>query len=52
MTEIGDKIKIILMDGGPKYEGREGLVESIDDLGSSPEHGAAARPSPARTNSS
>ena len=33
MTKIGDKIKIIQMDGEPKYEGREGVVKYIDDLG-------------------
>lgn len=33
MTKIGDKIKIIQMEGEPKYEGREGAVKYIDDLG-------------------
>ena len=33
MIKIGDKIKIIQMDGEPKYEGREGVVKYIDDLG-------------------
>lgn len=33
MTKIGDKIKIIQMEGEPKYEGREGVVKYIDDLG-------------------
>ena len=33
MTKIGDKIKIIQMDGETKYEGREGVVKYIDDLG-------------------
>ena len=31
MTKIGDKIRIIQMDGEPKYEGREGVVKFIDD---------------------
>lgn len=33
MTKIGDKIKIIPMDGEPKREGREGVVKYIVDLG-------------------
>ena len=33
MTKIGGKIRIIQMDGEPKYEGREGVVKYIDDLG-------------------
>ena len=33
MTKIGDKIKIIQMEGESKYEGREGVVKYIDDLG-------------------
>ena len=31
--KIGDKIKIVYMDGEPQYTGREGVVERIDDAG-------------------
>ena len=30
---VGDKIKIIHMDGEPHYKGREGVVTHIDDAG-------------------
>ena len=30
MLEVGDKIKIIFMDGEPQYTNREGIVESIN----------------------
>lgn len=32
-AKIGDKIKIISMDGEPQYTGKEGIVEKIDDIG-------------------
>lgn len=32
-VKIGDKIRIIYMDGEPQYTGREGIVEKIDDMG-------------------
>lgn len=32
-VKIGDKIKIISMDGEPQYTDREGIVEKIDDMG-------------------
>lgn len=32
-VKIGDKIKIISMDGEPQYTGKEGIVEKIDDMG-------------------
>ena len=32
-VEIGDKIRIIKMNGEPQYTGREGIVEYIDDFG-------------------
>ena len=32
-ARIGDKIKIIYMEGEPSYSGREGIVEYIDDAG-------------------
>ena len=31
--KIGDKIKIIYMEGEPQYTGREGIVTRIDDAG-------------------
>lgn len=31
--KVGDKIKIICMDGEPRYDGKEGYVEYIDDAG-------------------
>ena len=30
-VRIGDKIRIIAMDGEPEYKGREGIVKLIDD---------------------
>ena len=33
MVQIGDIIKIISMKGEPQYNGREGVVTSIDDIG-------------------
>ena len=33
MTKVGDKIRIIDMSGEPRYTGREGIVEYIDDAG-------------------
>ena len=31
--KVGDKIKIIHMEGEPRYTGKEGVVESIDSIG-------------------
>ena len=31
--KVGDKIRIVEMAGEPHYNGREGVIESIDDLG-------------------
>ena len=33
MLKVGDKIKIICMDGEPQYAGKTGIVEHIDDIG-------------------
>ena len=33
MVKVGDKIKIIFMDGEPSYSGKIGVVEQIDDIG-------------------
>lgn len=33
MPEIGDLLKIVCMDGEPKYNGKTGFVEHIDDAG-------------------
>ena len=33
MIKVGDKIRIIHMDGESQYNGKEGIVESIDDIG-------------------
>lgn len=33
MPNIGDKIRIIYMEGEPQYAGREGTVTMIDDAG-------------------
>ena len=33
MPKVGDKIRIIHMDGEPHYSGRTGIVTSIDDAG-------------------
>lgn len=32
-VQIGDKIRIIYMDGEPQYTGKEGIVRLIDDAG-------------------
>ena len=32
-VHIGDRIKIINMEGEPQYKGREGVVTHIDDAG-------------------
>jgi len=31
--KVGDKIRIIYMDGEPQYTNKEGIVRSIDDMG-------------------
>ncbi len=33
MAKIGDKIKILHMDGEPQYEGKEGVITHIDAIG-------------------
>lgn len=33
MIKVGDKIKIIQMEGEPDYDGKEGVVEFIDGIG-------------------
>ena len=33
MVKIGDKIKIISMNGEPQYAGKIGVVEHVDDAG-------------------
>ena len=33
MPKIGDKIRIIYMDGEPQYRGKVGTVTLIDDAG-------------------
>lgn len=33
MVKVGDKIKIIHIDGEPPYSGIVGVVEHIDDIG-------------------
>lgn len=33
MPKVGDKIRIIYMDGEPRYRGKEGIVKYIDDAG-------------------
>lgn len=32
-VKIGDKIRIIHMDGEPQYTDKEGIVRTIDDAG-------------------
>lgn len=32
-VKIGDKIRILHMDGEPHYAGKEGVIEHIDDIG-------------------
>ncbi len=31
--KIGQKIKIISMEGEPQYNGKEGVINHIDDIG-------------------
>lgn len=31
--KVGDKIRIIYMDGEPQYTNKEGVIEFIDDIG-------------------
>ena len=33
MVKVGDKIRIINMTDEPRYSGREGIVQHIDDMG-------------------
>ena len=33
MVKVGDKIRIIQMDGETSYSGKIGIVEHIDDIG-------------------
>ena len=33
MVKVGDKIRIIRMNGEPQYSGKTGIVEVIDDIG-------------------
>ena len=33
MIKVGDKIKIILMNGEPQYSGKTGILDHIDDIG-------------------
>ena len=33
MAKVGDKIRIVYMNGEPRYSGRVGIVEHIDDIG-------------------
>lgn len=33
MVEVGDKIRILYMEGEPDYSGKEGIVCLIDDMG-------------------
>lgn len=33
MVKVGDKIRIIDMNGEPHYSGREGVVRCIDSIG-------------------
>ena len=33
MYKIGDKVKIINMDGEPQYRGKSGTILFIDDIG-------------------
>ena len=32
-AKVGQKIRIVSMDGEPNYSGREGVIESIDSIG-------------------
>ena len=33
MVKVGQKIRILEMDGEPHYTGKEGVVKHIDDMG-------------------
>ena len=33
MVKVGDKLRIVIMQGEPEYTGKEGIVEHIDDAG-------------------
>lgn len=33
MINIGDRLRIIFMVGEPQYNGKEGIVKYIDDIG-------------------
>ena len=33
MVAVGDKIRIIYMDGEPDYYGKEGTIQMIDSMG-------------------
>lgn len=33
MVKVGDKIRIIYMEGEPQYTGKVGVVTRIDDMG-------------------
>ena len=33
MVKVGDKIRIIYMEGEPQYSEKEGVVRTIDDMG-------------------
>ena len=33
MAKVGQKIRIICMEGEPHYTGREGVISHIDDMG-------------------
>ena len=33
MVKVGDKIRIIYMEGEPQYWDKEGIVRTIDDMG-------------------
>lgn len=33
MVKVGDKIRIIYMEGEPQYTGKVGVVTHIDDMG-------------------
>ena len=33
MAKVGQKIRIIEMDGEPHYSGREGVIKLIDSMG-------------------
>ena len=33
MPKVGDTIRIISMNGEPRYSGKEGVIKHIDDMG-------------------